>query len=446
MISPNSSYLGSAEPSWATAVPEPQLRGLLTLASLMSERVYLSDVHLGDNENFVTSYLRDRPLGLYAQLRALIQSGVVKLLLRNASVRPSVDSALEVNSFLDVYHNWLAQDQDSSWILPPQGDERIRFLTDLDSWVPGTAIARYDYLQTKSIFIDGVREAASLPAARSWLGFDNSEESRRLRARYDALLARDWFSLSDFYSLFQDAGFKASSPPMLLHGLLNEVAYSRTAGSSLVGTDLHDVPLENVFWPDAEHSSGNPLPHARTPVDAILEHAIKVLDAPDLSVVALLSADEVMELRESAGQSYFDLLNLALDSAYLAAQTNFEKRLADAAADYWQGVSEHLALRHPGATHGPRRLALIQGRLPEGLGQDGRKLFSFAVNVGVPAATVAGGSEADAIGGLAQSFEGLDLRYLFIPETQELDRIRKVLPSRTWLTRPQATVLPRADD
>ncbi len=441
----NSSYLGCAEPSWATAVPEPQLRGILTMASLMSETVYLSDVHLGDNDNFVRSFMRRRQLGLYTQMRELTKQGVVRLLLRDASVRPAVDSTFQVNSFMDVYRSWLAQDQDSAWIVPPGGEERQAFLQDIDSWVPSAAIERYSYLQTKEVFIETVRAVAESRVGSRWLGFDDPETSRELRSRYDRLIERDWFSLSDFYSLFQTAGLTPASTPMLLHGLLNEVAYSRSAGSSLVGSDLHGVPLEDVFWPAQRDQSSSIPVRTATPVEAILEHAQKVMQAPDLSIVGLLKPGEVLELRESVGQPYFDLLNLALDNAYLSQQERFDERLAAAAADYWQGVAEYLARRHPGATRRPRKLAIFLGRLPAGVGQGARNLFSFAVNVGLPAAGDLGVPGTGLAALLAKGMGGT-LRFLFVAETEELQRIRRVIPNRTWLTRSNALVMPEIEE
>lgn len=444
MITANSSYLGCAEPSWAAAVPEPQLRGLLTLASLMSENVYLSDVHVGDNKNFLTSFRRKKPLGLYAQLRQLTDHGVVKYLLRDASVRPQVGSSLAVNSFVDVYTNWLRQDDNNAWIMPPDGKDRSAFLGDLDSWVPEDSVERYDYLATKTIFIEAVRAVGSSPMGVSWIGFDNTESSKLLRRGYDAILDRDWFSLSDFYTLFQKAGFAANTTPMLLHGLLNEISYSQSRGSSLVGADLHGVPLEDVFWPGGSPASAEPSkPRTVTPVEAILERAHKVLEAPDLAVVALLSADEVMALRESSGRSYFDLLNLAVDENYVVGQNDFGRRLADVAADYWQGVAEHLAQFHPGATHRPRKLAILLGQLPGGVGRQSRKLFSFAVNVGLPAASALGAPGVGVAATLAQKASSdHSLRFLFVAEAEELRRIRQVVPNRTWLTKSNAIVLP----
>ena len=439
MLTPNASYLGCAEPSWANSVPEAQLRGTLTLAALMSERVYLSDVHLGDNLNFFSSFLRNDDLGLYRQFRELTEAGVLRLLLRDASFRQGTGNTLPVNTFLDVYHNWIRQDASSAWIVPPGKTDRSAFLKKIDSWVPDSAIERYDYSEVKSIFMEVVRSFGTTEAATWWIQ-TGGHELTHLRQEYDAILHKDWFSLSDFYSLFQRSGLQSDSGPMLLHGLLNEVAYSRFAGTSLVGADLAGVPLGTVVWPEDDASQEL---QTMTPVDEIMGRAARVLEAPDLSVVALLRSDEVMELRQTIGRSYFDMLNLALDPAYLGAQNTFELRLADAAAMYWQGIADHLSKAHPSATHRPRKLAVWLGRMPLGVGRAMNRVFTFAVNVGLPALGQLGGPMiAPAANAASKVAIGTSLRFLFFAEADELRNVRRLIPDRAWLTRPTTLALP----
>lgn len=429
-------------------VREPRLRGLLTLASLVSERVYLSDVHLGDNKHFARSYSGDLPGGLYTQFEGLVKQGVVRLLLRDASVRPDRDESFPVNSFFDVYRSWQKQDVPAGWIVPPGDEEIIRFLKNLDKWVPEDAIERYRYLDQKELFIKEVRTLGSSPRTALWLGFDNNEESLHLRAAYDSILNKEWFSLTDFNILFHDVGLKSTSRPIAFHGLLNERAYSRSAGSALVGTDLRTMPLEDMFWPEEQKTSSDGLKRSVTPLEAILERARVTLDAPSLSVIADLSVDEVLELRGSAGTPYFDLMRKAADADYLANQKNlndFEAQLAWRAGEYWQGVADYLARHHSGASYRVGKLAIVAGgRLPTNLGAIG-KVLSFAVNVGLPAAT---GPQSLPVVQLAQGLAKACLRFLFYEKTPEWRSVRRVIPNRTWLTKSNAIVLPEqsADD
>lgn len=422
-------------------VREPRLRGLLTLASLVSERVYLSDVHLGDNKHFAKSYSARLPGGLYTQFEGLVKQGVVRLLLRDASIRPARDDSFTVNSFFDVYRSWQKQDVASGWIVPPGDEEIIRFLRDLDNWVPEGSIERYRYLDQKDIFIREVRALGSSPRTVLWLGFDNSEESLRLRAAYDAILNKEWFSLTDFNILFHGMGMKSTSKPVAFHGLLNEMAYSRSAGSALVGTDLSTMPLEDMFWPE-EPPADSDVPNGVTPLEAILERARVTLNAPSLSVIADLTVDEILELRGSVGRPYFDLMRKASNPDYLANQRNlndFEAQLAWRAGEYWQGVADYLAQHHSGASYKVGKLAIIAGgRLPANLGSVG-KVMSFAVNVGLPVAT---GPQSVPIIQLAQGLARACLRFLFYEKTPEWRSIRRVIPNRTWLTKSNAIVLP----
>ena len=433
-------YLSCAEPSWAGAVSERQLRGLLTLAALLSERVYLSDVHVGDNVNFLGSYLAGSRFGLYHHVRSLAEAGVVGLLLRTESFRPhAAVRSVECDSFADVYRSWRIQDPAAAWIVPPDDEVRLRFLADVDRWA-GPAIVRYDYVAVKHTFMDTVRGFVRSGQLARYSGgwFDAVPGSH---ADYERLLERDWFSLADFYQFFQSRGASASHPLMLVHGLMNETAYSARLGSSLVGADLYGEPMEEVFWPaqdrrDAVVESDQPL------IQALLERAAHVLDAPALSVLGLISGEEVATLRDEQGRGYFETLHLVSDPAYLQANPRSIDAFSRALAQYWEAIADHLRRNHPEATHRPRKLAMILGAGPGPLRRASKDSFSFALNVGVPVAAAAGALPAPVAPVAKELATNISLRFLFLAESQELKRIRNVIPNGSWFTKANPAIFP----
>ena len=79
-----------AEPAWASVIPERHMVGLLNVCCLFSPTVYLTDVHLGDNPVFLSSYTSGSQDGLYARVRELAKLGCIRLLLRDESVRAKI--------------------------------------------------------------------------------------------------------------------------------------------------------------------------------------------------------------------------------------------------------------------------------------------------------------------------------------------------------------------
>lgn len=436
-------YLSCAEPSWAAAVSERQLRGLLTLTALLSEHVFLTDVHLGDNANFLSSYLTGSPFGLYRHLQSLTECGVVSLLLRTESVRPhAATPSFPCESFTDVYRSWREQDPAAAWIVPPDDDARLRFLSAIDGWA-GNSVIRYDYAAVKRTFMDIVRafaraELINQYAARLLTAMPSGEGD------YRRLLERDWFSLSDFYQFFQSRGVPVSHPVMLIHGLMNEVAYSANAGTSLVGTDLYGESLEEAFWPMA------PQPETAAPggavIESLLDRASDVLDVPALSVLGLLSGDDIAALREVHGRGYFEMLHLMADPGYVQASPQSVATFSRVLAGYWEAIADQLRRRHPGATHTPRKLAILLDMAPGALRRVSTESFSFALNIGVPAAAAAGviPTPLAAISKTLAQSAAASLRFLFLAESPELKRIRAVIPNGTWFTKANPAIFPAA--
>ncbi len=437
------SYLACAEPSWAKAVPENQLLGLLNLSCLLYERIYLSDVHLGDNRNFLDSFRRRRQGGLYSRLQALAGSGLVRFLLRDVSFRPQAETsatrAITCDSFSDVYRSWIVQDPRAAWIYPDTSDERAQYFRDLDSWAL-KAVERYDYQAVKLDFMEEIRSACRFTVA-PWFVRALEELPPEIRAGYFRIIDREWFSLSDIYRYLQENGLTLSHRFLLFNGLINERTYSERLHSSLLGVDRYETPLEPIVWGDdkpARITESLSMISAEAIMQEILERASAVLDAPSLAVLSSLSARDIEALR-IVGQPYFDLLELSYDPLYVGSTADFSDRFVGEAVNYWHHICEYLVSHYPSVAQRPTKLAVVLGNLPEPI-RDSRRFVSIAVNVGQAVAEEAlpGGTTAGAILRRATD-RNLSLRFLFVSDTEELRRIRSVIPGRSWIARPRSS-------
>ncbi len=457
-VAPTQAYLACAEPSWSKRVSAGQLSGLLTLSALLSERLYLSDVHLGDNPHLLASYSGRHTPDLYKRLQAFTESGLIGYLLRDETVRPrAVDAVVTCESFSDVYRSWLAADVPAhASIVPlrqsitrnrePSGEprsERLRFFADLDEWIPARSVQRYRYRTVKRSFMDSVRSAYH-NGSDPWLRDAVRGTGPTVVAAYEALVEEEWFSLGDVHDLFQRSGQHGVESPMMAHGLLNELAYGGALGASLVGADVKDVSFEERFWPaelgerdrratrtlDVAHSQGE-----------LLERAARVVDAPALSMLRLLSAEEVVALRDTHGRGYFDLLRL-MDDVPLAERRDVEARFVSTAANYWEAICDQISRFHSAASHRPRKLAILLGTLPSSVRHLSSDAYTFGVNVGVPAASELLPAKAGALAAAKLLEQGMrsTLRFVFFAEANELKRLRRVLPANPWVTRSNPTM------
>jgi hypothetical protein len=249
---------------------------------------------------------------------------------------------------------------------------------------------------------------------------------------YQEIVHREWFTLSDLYSLFQGAGIHASDRLMIYHGLMNELAYCKATDASIVGVDRDGTPIEAEVWDKQEQ-----LKTVR--VGELLERGNAILDAPSMAVLGLLSPSEIVELRQ-LGQGYFDLIRVSQDAAFATADlTDFGRRFVFAAVDYWRAICDRLASAHPSVATKQTKLAFFLASLPL-VGDWGQPAVSVGMDVGRAALTAShplGGAVADAA---YPQVKRLSFRMLFLAESAEFRRLRAVIPNRAWFKRSDPVV------
>lgn len=427
----SNSYMACAEPTWARSIPEKQLIGLLNLSCLLTSSVRFSDVHLGDNPNFYSSYLSGKHNSLYDRLRAFSKLGLVKVLLRDSLYRPRAKIVeYKVENFSDVYDSWVKHNTMDAWICQEISEDRRQYFKHLDSWVLDATL-RYNYQEIKSKFIEKVRIAFQ-SGPESWFRKPIEKLHPTLQRHYFDLIYSDWFSLSDIYSLFQSHGVSNSHDVMLYHGLLNELTYNNSVSSLLLGIDKDTRPVESIFWGEIDELTSKSKSEVGAILNEILERAYTILDAPSLSILALLPPEEIMNLRQ-AGQSYFDLLELSQDPLYVKDQKDFTNRFVQAMVDYWRAIIEHLR-RSRQATQSQTKLAIFMGELPGPFAKIATSSFCFGLNVGknlVSRVT----QYKTVVEGLEELSKNVSMRFLFWGDRNELKKIKSVIPNRIWFTK-----------
>jgi hypothetical protein len=426
----NQSYMAAAEPSWAKRITDWQLLGILNLSALLTPKIFLSDVHLGDNPHVFNSYLNRSDSKLYGQIIGLCKAGLIYPLLRDRTIRPQHSNAdFTVGSFEDVYKSWRQLDPSQAFINQDTSDARLRFFKSLDSELPASSTLRYDYAGVKTKFMAKVREASG-SARRTWFISTLDALSADQRKEYEAILHQEWFSLSDIYNFLQsinqpDNGLSA----LYAHGLLNESAYSETVNCDLTGFDTEEAFVQERIW--------RPDPVSKTSMDRkflkLEEHADGSFESPSLSLLSLLTPDQIVEIR-AIGNSYFDFAVHKQRTVSLKDE-DFQKEFLYHASNYWQSICNFIAERHPGAAKRPRRLVLFLGQLPAPLSTISEEAFRFTLSLGGNLALKAGPADLKLGADLKTAVTRL-VNFVFLADVQEMTQLRKLLPFGVWSRKP----------
>lgn len=444
-------FMASAEPSWSPLITPSQLSGQLTLCALFSPTTYFSDVHIGDNPHLMKSFLDGERGGLYAKIKELAEVGVLRLLLRDETVLSPTDLSFDtVESFSDVLASWQILGEHRAGMLLGWDRDQNRYFAEVDSWATEhRAVDTYSYQDVKHEFMTMVRTAygsGDLGAIPGAAALTSTQVSAFMK-----LAQGDWFSLADIYRVCKNHAIPISGDFSRFHSLIDEVAYGKVTDAALAGFDQQSSGLDRLLWnqhksEDLHGMDSFAKRFTGDSVGALLERATAVLDAPDLSVLGLISAAEIMELR-ATGKAYFETLKLMNENPFLEANPDFGNRLALITAAYWENICDRLVELHPGSATRPTRLAVLLGRIPRNIQRTLGALVQFAVNVGIPGLAESTSGSFGASGGeLVKRSMNTDasLRFVMIAETAEMKRIRSIMPNRGWVTAPAPQLyLPR---
>jgi len=336
------------EPSISSLYTSRQLRGLLTLGLLFNHEVVISDTQLGDNPHLVGDYLSRRDTGLLSFVKKLIALGLIRVSLRDKFVYGGGEKEIEVHSFSDVYSGWLRQAMPGAWVVRDQSNHRKNYYSEIDKILKPKHLIQYNYRDLKQSFMYRVRE---------WANFTNNLEqipSVKLNA-YKSLLARDWFSHSDIYSVLSQDYTGDSDIGVQIHGIIDQTCYANCCTVDLLG--CHISPMHSTLQFDSYLDT-----QVEHPLSVVTDTLLEEMELPALSALALLRPEEIIELQRK-GMHVFQLIDLSL----IGKRDNLSRlrqQIASSLVEYWNIISDFLASRYPNVAHERTYLGLLAGKYP----------------------------------------------------------------------------------
>lgn len=434
---PVSAQFAALEPIWAGISSSTQLRSLLVLGALFNSRVHVHDTQLIDNPRVIGDFTRrhNSDHNLYNLLTELIGAGVVVVGLRESNYLHREDRLDPCSSLTDVLRSWTVNSPDGSgWVTSPLSDPRRRMLTHLDATLAQDdhRLVKYDYMRVKHEFMHQVQEESN--RRDSPLESLLRGQPVEVRRRYGELVTRPWFSHTPIYGLLREVGLPMSHDLIQIHGIFDETAYARAYNARMLGSDWEtDGPFlaERVFEP----GQGSRRDLGVLPSEAeLVESAYRLVDGPPPELLAGLRIDEILALREHATelfeiQSHLEVDNLAnIDDTLTHA-------LADAAADYWEKVCEHVRTTRPHLALRPTRLGIFLrrhlptvSRVAERFATSGLATVTDVILNAIPGANSALGENAK-----QRLLKHVNLEFVFFVDGPRMRRLKELYPHRGWI-------------
>jgi hypothetical protein len=421
------------EPSWAGVQSELHLRGLLVLGALLNRYIYVHDTQLADNPHLLASYRirHERPNAVFSLIDSLIENGVVRVAIRDATYIADRDRLVPCDSLVDVYNSWHQQHLDYAWVTPPAAPDRLSMLRDLDRRFSSVLPIRYPYADIKDDFMRRVRRAFEQPTMSTY-GRRFRALRPGIRSSYEEILRRDWFSHSDIFGLLVAQGIPFDHPFVQAHGLFDEASYAGWHGARLLGCDSSSWATYDLLAGSAVSrvsAAKVPLAHAD-----LQREALASLDAAPLALIGSLTSEEIVQLR-TVGRGLFDLLEhptAKTDLGEHEIRSNYVREICR----YWEAICAHLRSKHPVvATHERPLTAFLLDHAPA-VSHAVSRYHSLILNLGLDVlarfapmlSTVDSPARRELVAALS-------LRFLFVGDTQAMKALASALPRRAWLAR-----------
>jgi len=413
-----SRLLSCAQPTWSLFTSELKLRALMNLGLLFNESIFITDSQVADNPHFFKSFLTKGtdPAGAFGALATYVESGYLKLLLRDESYLTRKHQFIECNSLLDVYAGWLRQDLPGAWVVQDQTANRRKYVSALDELIKDDSIIRYSYRTVKSLFARRIRSSIS-PETASPLQELVNELPDATRREYLAILRRPYFTHSDLYDFITRHG-QARSKLAIVQGLIDEASYAEVTNVGLVGPDTTSGYVVSTIW---RTEAPSPIPVG--PPEAFAD---RVWHVPSIRLLGLLSPVEVLALRDKA-RPLFEIHELSADAPESEAA-----RLRDTYIDrlerYWYAICDAVASRHPEAATAPVRAIVSAGHRWRNAPLWFRRIPSIVLDIPVLLPWKGVRKAVDLVK------DKLSLRIVLSGESPELANLRQLLPRSSWMS------------
>jgi hypothetical protein len=281
------------EPCWAGINDASQLQGLLALAALFNEYVYVNDSQVGDNPHLAASYRtkghkRHEFFDLFLDL---VQENIVRVAIRDATRISAAAQDIPCETLSDVLDSWVLRGKEAARVSGPITQQTREMMHTIDGRLTAKNIRRYDYVNVKGRFMLRVREtilgSTCLPSE-----LDLGRLPYSVRRAYEVITEREYFSHSDIFNLLSAAGVPLSDPLVQIHGLFDECAYAEWHSANLTGCDSYSLSLNTA----RNEYSLDP----RKATEEMLATAIRRFPPIGLDVFTTLTMDEILKLRSTA--------------------------------------------------------------------------------------------------------------------------------------------------
>jgi len=421
------------EPSWAGIHSEAHLRGLFILGALFNRVIYVHDTQLLDNPHLLHAFQirSDKDHSLYNHVTTFVSENVLRVAIRDVTYLPASDKSIPCDSLEDVYRSWLTQDMRDAWVAPAD-ENRLTYVAHLEQLVSAKNPLRYPYMNIKSEFMRRTRQ--NLYAGTTSAHFHHFQSlPRAVRERYEAIIAREWFSHSDIFDLLTKSNLRLDHPFVQAHGLFDEAAYATWNRSRLLGCDAKTWSSEDAVTLAATIEAGErPFADVHAQIE---EHAVRTIDGAGISLLATLKPAEVMELRSYAND-VFALTDFLDESVLLQNTTELQENYLDAVTQYWDKICQFLRKSRASFTQERTKIGIFtRNQLPSAAKLIGN-VASFSINLGLdllslpfPVIRQLSVREREVL------VSKLGFRFLFYSDSATLKNLQRVMPDRSWLAR-----------
>ncbi len=335
------------------------LLGLLNFAVLWHEEIFLNDTALGDNPHLLHSYWDPTAVPLFHSFQELVLAGTLKCLLRD-KVSIGHEVLVDANPTpSEIFEGWQRRDagNEERFLTQVFGERRDIYNSTVDRLLDRypAAVVRYDPDTTKPAF-------RSLIRAQLTPGSDLMEVLERLPRglveRYVATCSEnEYFTNADIWELVRTSSTEANQAHardlVLMQGHLNQQCVADVVSAGLTGSDHTQISLDRFNRRALYEMDDARTVHGPFAFDDLVEPADVQLSAPPLELLSLLSPEQVLDLRESAGSEYFSVQR----STYADIE-QYRGAVLAAVEAYWRTVCEAIERLFPANAWQKSRLAI----------------------------------------------------------------------------------------
>jgi hypothetical protein len=262
---------------------------------------------------------------------------------------------------------------------------------------------------------------------------------RELRNSYFEVINRDWFSHSDVFQLLNKFGLTLSHPFVQTHGLLDEAAYAKWNKSRLLGCDWQSWRAEAIVA--GYDQVGISVPTMADSHEALQQYALRIIEAPGLSLLATLTSDEILKLRDDAS-GIFRILDYVAEGDLIDGLYGLRDSYIDAVTQYWEKIVSLLRHSRPQLSQRNTKIGFFFRTQIPSFSNWVSKHISYSINIGLdllsipfPALKLIDTNTREKI------INNLSFRFVFFCDNPAMVQLKKALPDRTWLSRFHNDVL-----